>query len=72
MQYQETRVWKGLRFAKRTIVNSYFSGKKWMLISSLHFSPKLTYLFSHVKRLPFPHQRIEKTDNPLGIRVLRL
>ena len=65
MQYKETRVWKGLRFAILTIVNSYFYGKKWMLISSLHFSPKNTYFFSHLKRLPFPHQLIEKTDNPL-------
>jgi len=63
--FKETFIGKKLRFFKKTIILSPAYAKKWALISSLHFNPQSSYRFSHLKRLPFPSQRLFKTKNPL-------
>ena len=65
MWYKKTILWEGLRFAKRSAFYSLAYGKKLMMFLSIRYSPKHAYLFSYMKRLPFPRQRVQKTENPL-------
>jgi hypothetical protein len=65
MWFKETFIGKRLRFIKKIMVVSPVYVKKWALISSLHFNPKSSHGFSHMKRLPLPSQRLFKTSNPL-------
>jgi hypothetical protein len=61
--YKQNRLWKGLGFVKRFFFRSIFKVQEIMLILSIQSFPIYSYLFSPLKRLTLPHERLKKTDN---------